>query len=193
MPKKHISELQSRKKARLNTFDSMEHDVYPSLKDNDKVFKIVRDETGKTFPKIRMSWVKIFQSHPDIFPIVYKINDKYVSLERLDTSRALSEHQKLNDILKSNKSHYNTGMYAYVDIISTLDQMFENNDREAESDLDLLFRSKGDKNYTMYYRWKRVIKKFMTLIYDYEPNYVSDLNADQFGYSKDGRLKILDF
>jgi hypothetical protein len=36
-----------------------------------------------------------FQNHPDIFPIVYKVTDKYAVLGKLNTEKAINDLTKL--------------------------------------------------------------------------------------------------
>ena len=57
-----------------------EHIIYPYSKDPNKIIKTFDpDETES----INKDQITTFQKHPDIFPIIYKVTDKYAVLEKL--------------------------------------------------------------------------------------------------------------
>jgi len=157
----------------------VEHDVYPSKQDPESVYKVARGNK----PKIRMSWVYLFQGHPDIFPKVLGIKDKYVTLEKLDTNKAMNEYTTLDSILKEDDELHDSD-FAY-----TLFTIYKNHDKDRLDAIDDHFENMGEKAYNLYSKWRDLILKFLDIMpYDY----YSDLHIGQFGYSKDGTLKILD-
>ena len=158
----------------------MEHDVYPSYKNPDSVYKVVK---GKT-PKIRMAWVNLFQEHPDIFPKILEIKDKYVVLEKLDTNKAMDEYYTLDSILKEDDELHDSD-FAY-----TFFTIYKNHDKDRLDAIDDYFEYVGEKTYNLYSKWRDLILKFLDIM---PHDYYSDLHIGQFGYSKDGTLKILDF
>lgn len=157
----------------------MEHDVYPSM-NPDLVYKVPK---GKN-PKIKMSWVNLFQEHPDIFPKILKSNNKYVVLEKLDTNKAISEYTTLDSLLKEDDELHDSD-FAY-----TFFNIYKNHDNDRLEAIDNYFEYMGDDAFNLYVKWRNLILKFLDIMpYDY----YSDLHIGQFGYSKDGTLKILDF
>lgn len=175
---KSIEEVKVVPKKKIGS--GMEHDVYPSHKDPNTVFKIPKG----VLPKIRMSWVNLFKQHPDIFPKIIKSNDKYVVLEKLDTNKAMDEYYTLDSILKEDdKLHDSDFAYTFFTI-------YKNHDKDRLDAIDDYFEYVGDNAFDLYVKWRDLILKFLDIMpYDY----YSDLHIGQFGYSKDGTLKILDF
>lgn len=180
--KKIISELKAHAKTPLGY--GMDHIVYPSLKDSSKVFKIAYSQEGEKFTKINNSAIQTFEAHPDIFPIVYRKGDKYVTLERLDTIKAEKEFEMLSQELEKD-DELDMGNIAY-----TLFLIFRDNNRELENEIDFYFVKLPSPIPKIYKKWKNLLKKFFQIM---PTKYYPDLHVGQFGYTKDNKLKILDF
>jgi len=175
--KHNIEEIIIKQKKKVGS--GQEHNVYPSYKNPDSVFKTPKSSP----PKIRMSWVYLFQEHPDIFPKVLQIKNNFVELEKLDTNKAIDEYTLLDSFLSDNEQLYD-GDFAY-----TFSVIFRNNDYDKLDEIDEYFNILGDKVFQIYSKWRNLLVKFFDVMpYDY----FSDLHVGQFGYSKDGKLKILD-
>ena len=174
---KSIEEVKVVPKKKIGS--GVEHNVYPSSKDPDSVYKTPKLK----IPKIRMSWVKLFQEHPDIFPKVYEVKDKYVRLEKLDTNKAVDEYLTLDSILKDDDSLHDSD-FAYTFYI-----IYVNRDEDRLEKIDEHFEKMGDEIFDLYVKWRTLLLKFFNLM---PSDYYSDLHLGQFGYSKDGTLKILD-
>ena len=69
-----------------------EHVIYPYSKDPNKIIKTFDPDERESINKDQIT---TFQNHPDIFPIVYKVTDKYAVLEKLNTKKAIDELEKL--------------------------------------------------------------------------------------------------
>lgn len=180
--KQQVKELSIKGKMPLGS--GIQHVVYPSLKDPSKVFKIAYSEKGDKIVKINNSVIEMFQKYPEIFPIVYNKTDRYVSLERLNTERAEKEYDLLNQALEKDDELY-MGDFAY-----TLFLVFREQNEELENQIDEYFASLPSPLPKLFVKWKNLIKTFFEIM----PNdYYSDLHIEQFGYTKDGKLKILDF
>lgn len=174
---KSIQELNIINKQKIG--GGMEHDVYPSM-NPDLVYKVPKG----VLPKIRMSWVNLFQEHPDIFPKVKKISEKYVVLEKLDTNKAISEYTTLDSLLKEDDELHDSD-FAY-----TFFNIYKDHDNDRLEAIDEHFENMGHDVFNLYVKWRNLILKFLDIMpYDY----YYDLHIGQFGYSKDGTLKILDF
>lgn len=179
MKKYHsIEEMMAVPKKKVGS--GMEHDVYPSYRNPDSVYKTPK---GKT-PKIRMAWVNLFQEHPDIFPKVLEVKDNYVTLEKLDTNKAMNEYLTLDSILKEDDELHDSD-FAYTFFI-----IYKNHEQDRLDAIDEHFENMGQNVYNIYRKWRDLILKFLNIM---PHDYYSDLHLGQFGYSKDGTLKILDF
>jgi hypothetical protein len=164
--------LELRGKERTKLGSGMEHDVYAHMTDPNIVFKIKNDNDKK----INIKWVRMFEKYPDMFPMVRRIGKNYVALEKLDTRKALREYSEINDIINEDLS------YAIFSSLS---------DGHFPDEIDNIFDSlKNTRLRETYYRWRNLIITFLNRM---PSNYFSDLHDGQFGYSKDGKLKILDF
>ena len=69
-----------------------EHIIYPYSKDPNKVIKTFDPDERESIDKDQIT---TFQKHPDIFPIVYKVTDKYAILDKLNTKKVIDELEKL--------------------------------------------------------------------------------------------------
>ena len=159
--------------------------VYPYNKDPEKIIKTVSDyEDDNEFD---LEQIKIFQKHPDIFPLVYKVTDKYAILEKLNVGKAYDEMvslelqvQKTNNVLSK---FMQDEKYEYDDLAGVLYNFLK---EYPESELNSLYSKIKDSNKLK--TWVSLIKKAINLI-----NNDLDIHGEQFGYSKDDKLKLLDF
>jgi hypothetical protein len=164
-----INEVKIRKKEKLGM--GTEHDIYPSETNPDVVMKV-----RNCVPEKEVPWVETFKKNPDIFPIVIKHTKNYVCLEKLDTNKAVEEFEDMENFLGYELTEaYWEGIVRNKNTahLKILDDKF------MESEL-----------YEIYSRWKDLILRFYEII---PPNFYPDLHGEQFGYSKDGKLKILDY
>ena len=118
-----------------------EHIIYPYSKDPNKVIKTFdSDETES----INKNQITTFQNHPDIFPIVYKVTDKYAVLEKLNTKKAIDELEKLAQFLKEENNLIAVSDNEESDSESESD---ESEDEDSELDLGSDDESDCESNY----------------------------------------------
>jgi len=173
-----LDELITRQKDILG--QGLEHNVYPS-KDPDKVYKV-----GET--KYVNKWVPIFNSRPDLFPIIYKTGiykgDKdvtWVKMERLDTEQFEVDFDVLDSIIED-VSNYDGVLGA---IKSTernkeeWDKLYDNIKQQDPEIADF---------YTKLYNNVVQTKRFKSGWFD-----TYDFHKGQFGYDKNNNVKMLDF
>lgn len=156
-----------------------------SCKDNSCVYLTKDEKIKKVFKNINDYDFKLtkefFPTHPEVFPIIYDITDNIITMENLDTNKAKIEYNKLNNFFKKNykKTAYN---FLYKDHSSigsgNLEKPLHVPD-EIPKDINDLF------------------VKFRTLIYKIDKivgnkNSLLDVHADNFGYDKNGNLKMID-
>lgn len=180
--KTKIEELSTKPKMPIG--HGVEHVVYPSLKDPSKVFKMAYSEDEGNVIKFRNSVIETFEKYPDIFPKIFRKSDKYVVLERLNTERAEKEYDLLNQVLEKDDELY-MGDFSY-----TLFLVFRDYGEEVEREIDNYFANQPSPIPKLYRKWKNLIKRFFEIM---PQTYHTDLHIGQFGYTKDGKLKILDF
>ena len=169
-----------------------EHIIYPYSKDPNKVIKTSSQSVNK-------NQITIFQKHPDIFPIVYKITDKYAVLEKLDVNQAITELEKLeveffnlkwhsdkkrkysillDDLMENNDDDY--------DFIGLLYYLFQNNPSSLKSELNTLYSL--TQNPELLKKWIDFLIKVTSKTNQTE----LDIHSEQFGYDSKGNIKLLD-
>jgi hypothetical protein len=180
------------------------HNVYPSNKNPNMVYKIGFDEDVN-------GWVDLFKSRPDIFPKVYgaghvniklkkqvtnfswrtgefkpitynpgdTVKVKYVAVERLNTEKAKQHWNSLANVVStmSDKS-----LQTYLTSLGM--------DEELEEEfLSLGEKIKETGNDFIY----EIFVELYNLIHSvYELKPVADVHVGNYGYDKDGNLKCLD-
>ena len=159
------------------------HDVYPYKNDDTKVIKKIRNHKNDLQnPK---SWFNIFKKHPDIFPIIYKVTDTYVIVEKLDSKRANQELSILrNDILRNASSISDE---LEEDDITTSEFLYKYviRDKEVVKSLNTKLENK-----IIFKNWVKCLSK----IYVNSKSFSTfvDVNDENFGYDIKGKLKMLD-
>ena len=169
-----------------------EHIIYPYSKDPNKIIKTSSQSVNK-------NQITIFQKHPDIFPIVYKITDKYAVLEKLDVNQAITELEKLeveffnlkwhsdkkrkysillDDLMENNDDDY--------DFIGLLYYLLQNNPSSLKSELNTLYSL--TQNPELLKKWIDFLIKVTSKTNQTE----LDIHSEQFGYDSKGNIKLLD-
>lgn len=191
-----LKELNFQKKEILGS--GGEHKVYSSSKFPDRLFKVGRKKSVE-------EWIEIFQSNPNLFPIVYKIgqfkkneNLFFVMIEKLDTKKAIDEwdylHEKMEelDIIDDDDNGlYGTDLYdIYINYGGS-----DGNSVKFKIIEDILEKLKNydNKAFNIFSKWFKLIKdceKIKEKILGRPTR--TDAHKYNFGYSKDGKLKCLD-
>jgi hypothetical protein len=180
------------------------HNVYPSNKNPNMVYKIGFDEDVN-------GWVDLFKSRPDIFPKVYgtgyvniklkkqvtnfswrtgefkpitynpgdTVKVKYVGVERLDTEKARQHWNSLANVVSvmSGKS-----LQTYLTSLGMDEEMEE----EFLSIGERIKETGNDFIYNIFVEFYNLIQS----VYELKP--VADVHVGNYGYDKDGNLKCLD-
>jgi hypothetical protein len=179
-----LNELNIQPKDQLGSGQSSS--TYPYNKDPEKIIKTVSDYDDNN--KFDLEQIKIFQKHPDIFPLIYKVTDKYAVLEKLNINKAYNEMLSWGKQVKKTNNILSYFMqdeeYEYDDYAGILYYFLKQN---SENELESLYSKikDGDKLKA----WVSLIKKAINL------NLKSDLDihGEQFGYNNNNKLKLLDF
>jgi hypothetical protein len=180
------------------------HNVYPSNKNPNMVYKIGFDEDVN-------GWVDLFKSRPDIFPKVYgtghvniklkkqvtnfswrtgefkpitynpgdTVKVKYVGVERLNTEKAKQHWNSLANVVSvmSGKS-----LQTYLTSLGMDEEMEE----EFLSIGERIKETGNDFIYNIFVEFYNLIQS----VYELKP--VADVHVGNYGYDKDGNLKCLD-
>ena len=175
-----------------------EHIIYPYSKDPNKIIKTFDpDETES----INKDQITTFQKHPDIFPIIYKVTDKYAVLEKLNTEKAIDELEKLETEFFNLK--WRSKKKRKYSIL--LDELMENNNLEDYDFIGLLYHlfqntsSSSLKkelntllsltsNPDLLKKWIDFLIKVTSKTNQTE----LDIHSEQFGYDSKGNIKLLD-
>ena len=175
-----------------------QHIIYPHSKDPNKIIKTFDPDETESIDKDQIT---TFQNHPDIFPIVYKVTDKYAVLEKLNTEKAI------NDLTKLESEFFNIKWrgekkrkYSIL-----LDELMENDNLEDYDFIGLLYyllqntsSSSLKKELNILYSLTQtpdILKKyvdFLTKVTSKINQTELDIHSEQFGYDSKGNIKLLD-
>lgn len=178
------------------------HIVFAGVHNKNRVYKIVNDYSDRAH---FIDEYKFMQKFPDFFPIIYKINDNYIELEKLDTN-AKYEYIKLSDevskklvlFYKDNQRaktilEYAFNFTALADFFFVFCDSYHNNDSDRhEVLLDFEHFIENESWYKTYVKYKILLINVYELHKKEFGNWVIDINSGNFGYDKHGNLKMLD-
>jgi hypothetical protein len=167
-----------------------DHNVYDFEKDPTKVIKISRyaQEYGDTLdPK----HIQTFLKYPILFPKVYKYNDRYAVIEKLDTNQTKNDEEELFNIF----SKYGFNDLQYMTKNSTTSDVYWQSMNRAglfnkiyktvSSDETL---NPEEKSLVM-----RYLDFFLLIKTTFRGNKSLDMHSFNIGYDFEGNLKLLDF
>jgi len=174
-----------------------QHVVYPYSKDPNKVIKTFDPSEGES---INIEQIDTFQQYPNIFPIVYKVTDKYAVLEKLDVDQAVAELEKLNVEFSNIKQKSNEKRkysillddimeddnLQYDDFIYKLYYLIKNNPSSLKSELNTLYSLTQNPN--LLKKWIDFLLQIVSIFGKKD----LDIHAEQFGYTPEGQIKLLD-
>jgi len=175
-----------------------EHIIYPYFKDPNKVIKTFDPYEGESINKDQIT---TFQKHPDIFPIVYKVTDKYAVLEKLNTEKAINELEKLQTEFFNLK--WRSEKKRKYSIL--LDDLMENDNLEGLDFIGLLYHlflntpssslKKELNTLLSLTSTPDLLKKwidFLIKVSSIMGKTKLDIHTEQFGYNSEGNIKLLD-
>lgn len=207
-----LNELNINKKSKLGSGQDFE--TYPSNKNPDRVIK---SATTKYSSSNISNHINIFKKYPKYFPIVYKYNEKFAELEKLDLNPVKEIDGKIKKLVKINFIEKNTHLpeniksilnrypkiygknileHLNFNSIGYINPNIKNvtNEDEAISYL-LLYLIKQDKDlYNTSLKLKKLYDIVLNIIYNKE-NYrdVLDWGVNNVGVDNLGNFKMLDF
>jgi hypothetical protein len=190
--RKIIKEISVDKKERMGRGSF--HDVYPLKYDSDKVVKVPRSKDGYAASEYLESgsdsWFNIFKKYPQYFPEVYKITDKYIILEKLDTNRVKQDLIGMEDELVSISPTFSNMIeeinYGVTEVLDGLVMGKLSGINEDIKMLNMLIKKSYNKDI-----FKRYIDLLLSIRGERIRDFI-DVNDGNFGYNKEGKLKMLD-
>lgn len=178
--------IEKKKREGIGSF----HEVYPLKYDPSKVIKIPRvsSDYAKETYKVGGSdaWFNIFKKYPKYFPIIYKITDKYIILEKLDTNRVKRELSLLENDLYLYYSDLIDDGYQITEILYDLVFGEMNGNKGKTKQLEDLVNNSRNKD---------ILNRYVDLLSGIVASGLRrfiDVNDGNFGYDDKGNLKMLD-
>lgn len=163
------------------------HRVYPLKNHPDKVIKIADDPISWKYTQEEL---EIFKQHPDIFPKVYKVTDKYAIIEKLDDKGALNDNDKTIQYIKGyidNSNELVKELLYSEDIPGTFYSYLLYKVPSFNEEYNELYQALPNEYQILLEKWYKIISKIISKLKE------ADIHARQFAYDKSGNLKLIDF
>ena len=165
----------------------IEHRIYSSEKNPDVLFKVGEKD-------VIFEWYDLFVNNPEFFAKVYGIgkipnsNNFYVKIEKLDTQKFESKWDSMEESLED------TGILdvdrgeSFVDIYLNY-----GSDSEKIKEILLSLKSHDVSSFKFFTELIQLIKQAEKVQNDFlKKDTLIDVHKYNFGYTKDGKIKILD-
>ncbi len=172
-----------------------DHIVYPFEKDPSKVIKVAYiGDWGKPVGSgvLKASHIEKMLDYPDIFPKVYKHNDRYAIIEKLNTDEIENDDEILYDVV----SKYDLSLFKNSSTVSSaIEEMFWRGTKNPELLHKLRELVIKDKDLEPYEKTLTIdyIELFLK-VKEQIPNASDlDVHSGNIGYDFNGKLKLLDF
>ena len=176
-----------------------DHVVYDMLSDPSKVIKIAWGSDGNKYdPNSKLkqieldpTHIEVFKKYPDLFAKVYKHNDRYAIIEKLNTKSIISDQTEIFNIL----SKLDIEDLDYFDEHNTIGRLFWLSKNRKGFFNNLLIEIIKNDLYSKSPKLELYIN-FINRILKSKLNKEKsnlDVIANNIGYDKEGRLKLLDF
>jgi hypothetical protein len=173
-----------RRKEKFGDVQGVEHDLYPSETQPNVLYKVGKKE-------LIDRWTEVFKSNPSIFPKIYRIGKMkdgryYVTIEKLDTKKALQEWDQMEMALEL------AGVLDTDVFENTIDQLFIDVVLGYVSKAGVLKRLKYDKPMQLLFdKWSKFLIKTYKYIQKFGYNGL-DIHRYNFAYDSSGNIKAID-
>jgi hypothetical protein len=194
-----------------------DHYVYDFKNNPDKVIKVAWGVEGdnpfdpnakEKQTNLNPNHVKVFKQFPEIFPKVYKFNEKYAIIEKLETEQVKKDSSELYQLITK---HFENFQATERNIIDRLAFEYSNSIEYYDEDEGDRFQEmvnvlkQNNENLETFFRYVNLFEEIQNKVKpfvkdNWNPEFEKfptggnvDLNSNNFGYTKDGKLKLLDF
>lgn len=180
-----MNELNINKKDNLNR--GFDHVVFPFKGDDTKVIKTAydRDANGKLIlAPVDLDFWEQFMNNSSVCAKIFKISDKYVVMEKLNTDKVEKDEKVLANQLKSILPTSYTWLHNPEHIITHLYDMVHDNNIALIRQIESLLPQRG---------LFRGYISFFIKVDNVFGNEKLDIHGGQVGYDSKGNLKLLDY
>ena len=168
------------------------HKVYPLKYDSNKVIKVPTTEYSKSEFDVSGSgsWFNIFMKYPKYFPIIYKVTNNYIILEKMYISKVKEDLVIMEDelvmLFPEIADKIEMDGYGVTEVLYEYIQKSVNGDKISDDKLKEIKRLVKNK---------KIFNKYIDLMVSIAKLRLRtfiDVNDDNFGYNNNGVLKMLD-
>lgn len=179
--------IQSLQENREPIAQGLEHRIFSSKKNPDILFKIGEGE-------IIDEWVDTFKNDPTVFPIIYRVgympdkDYKFVTLEKLDVKKFEEKWDDLELALEDIGAVDVDRRESFTDLYAN-----EGTDSKVFGEIAIELKKHNKEVFDFYIDLLRVIKRAEKVQNDtLKKDTLVDAHKYNFGYDKEGKLKMLD-
>jgi hypothetical protein len=193
----------------------LDHKVYSTKFSNDYLIKM-GIESGDIVTKTGSAesifkFAKQFEKYPDIFPIVYRVGRKYMKdnsgaymkIEAVNTEKFVDLINKLKNAIRFHFPYEET-LNTEPKILETIFYTRDYDDGEREDEIrgnrmiifEELKKQSNQELYNFFVEFLRLTKKLETLMIQGEITSdlgILDLHEGNFGFTKNGKIKCIDY
>lgn len=176
-----LKEIDIKYKKRIG--DGAHGDVYPINSIPNTIVK--KSNTPKGFSDDEMTIYSYFNSNPNLFPKIYKINKNFIIMEKLEVNYQSKYFKNIMDVI----TDYDYSPYLEKDLVKIIyKNIKENNFEDYEN-----FINKGKEyNNKQCIETIQNIKSTLLGIINLFPNKSLDIHESNGGFTKEGYFKMFD-
>lgn len=158
----------------------VDHKIYQNLKDPNKLFKVKSPKYDE--PGSDVDWISLFDKYPQYFPKIYRRNEKGAEVEKLDALKAKKEFLDMSSLLHDIDGSLQ-GLFNMIG--SNIEK--EKTQKYVKEYFDHL-KENNPELASKFLKWIKLISDISKI----SGLDRLDIHANNFGYDKQGKLKMID-
>lgn len=158
-----------------------QHELYKDHHDPNKIYRVVM-QGHPDISKQAYDWVKVFKAHPQYFPIIYKATERGASVEKLDANKAHKEYNAIENLMRDS-----LGFRWFEGLLKDIAE--GDNPKDTISKVGTYLQQEDPQLASAFKRFIQLMFKLQPIN---SPDWTLDAHAGNFGYDKQGHLKMLD-
>jgi len=176
-----------------------EHVVYDFEKDPTKVIKTgwnvksgyrYDPNSEKIFAGVNQDHIKMFIKYPNLFPKVYKHNEKYAVIEKMNTDRVVAEQAQLYQLLKS----FELNDLYYMKEHDTISSLYWNVTKRSGFMKKIINRmERTHEDVSLLVKYLELFKVINGTLKRAVKSFGLDIGQHNMGYDPEGNLKLFDY